>query len=112
MFQLNLPFRRQSKTTGRGSSRTKKRRLFGSNIIMPCVFCNIKLTFDYATIDHIIPHSKGGPNIIENLTISCMDCNSNRGSVSFDDWKKIGLYYKIIRALKKSERIIGRCLVG
>lgn len=78
---------------------------------MPCVFCNTKLIFDDATIEHIIPFSKGGSHVIENLTISCKPCNSSRGSIAFDAWKRMAFYYKIVRVLKKNGKIIGNCLL-
>jgi 5-methylcytosine-specific restriction endonuclease McrA len=32
-----------------------------------------------ATLDHIIPVSRGGLNVTENLKWACVDCNSRRG---------------------------------
>ena len=39
-----------------------------------CYWCNTKLNNDYH-IDHYIPLSKGGIHTIDNIVISCPDCN-------------------------------------
>lgn len=33
----------------------------------------------HATIDHVIPRSKGGPNDRSNLVLACFACNQSRG---------------------------------
>lgn len=57
-----------------------------------CCFCGARLTFEpnksvpgrppksYATIEHVIPRSKGGTNAQTNLKLSCWTCNNVRGS--------------------------------
>lgn len=110
MFQLILPHTR-SNTAGRGSSRARKARLFGTREFVPCVFCEMQLNFEQATVEHIVPINKGGPNVLENLTISCRMCNNNRNSTPFDEWKKVAKYDKFVRLLMKSNRIVGNCLV-
>lgn len=35
--------------------------------------------FRLATLDHVIPRSRGGPNSEENLVTSCVDCNAWKG---------------------------------
>jgi len=59
MFQLLLPGIR-SKTSGGRGTRRKKIRLFGKNKYMPCVYCKQTLSFDEATIEHIVPQWQGG----------------------------------------------------
>ena len=34
---------------------------------------------DFATIDHIVPLSKGGTDKIENMQAACARCNAEKG---------------------------------
>lgn len=57
-----------------------------------CFYCGVGLKIfrftqfygiargDYATFDHIIPKSKGGGFVVQNLVLACADCNSERGN--------------------------------
>jgi hypothetical protein len=45
-----------------------------------CHYCKKQLTRFSATLDHIQPVSKGGLNSFDNLTTSCLHCNSERGN--------------------------------
>lgn len=53
-----------------------------------CLYCNVDLTHDNATADHIIPISNGGNNTQVNLIVCCNDCNSERGNLEFKDFLK------------------------
>lgn len=54
-----------------------------------CAICNDKMLFEiahshsplYATIDHILPASKGGANCLKNFRLTCAECNNERGNV-------------------------------
>jgi 5-methylcytosine-specific restriction endonuclease McrA len=48
-----------------------------------CNWCKQKVKEKEATIDHLVPRSRGGSNKRENLVMSCIDCNSKRGN----NWK-------------------------
>jgi 5-methylcytosine-specific restriction endonuclease McrA len=37
-----------------------------------------KLDPDHATLDHLIPRSRGGTNDLDNLLMACCQCNSRR----------------------------------
>lgn len=56
-----------------------------------CQYCGRKAPKDELTIDHIIPRSRGGKSIWENVVIACMDCNSLKGG--FLPWE-VGLSLK------------------
>jgi 5-methylcytosine-specific restriction endonuclease McrA len=42
-----------------------------------CKNCN---STENITIDHIVPVSKGGKNILSNLQLLCRSCNSKKGA--------------------------------
>lgn len=39
-----------------------------------CAYC-VRSCVECATIDHLIPLSKGGDNRLENLVLACQECN-------------------------------------
>lgn len=43
-----------------------------------CHYCSKVLTKYSATLDHILPVSKGGDNAYDNLITACLHCNSQR----------------------------------
>lgn len=45
-----------------------------------CGYCNRRCTNSNATLDHIIPKSKGGQNIPGNLVTCCQRCNQYKGN--------------------------------
>ena len=68
----------------RGNTKRRK-RLWNEN--PNCYWCG-KLTsmtskegsHDFATVDHVVPRSKGGRNYYENTVLSCYDCNQKKGN--------------------------------
>lgn len=46
-----------------------------------CIYCGHQINAETATIDHIIPQSKGGPNEDFNKVASCKDCNQKKGNL-------------------------------
>jgi 5-methylcytosine-specific restriction endonuclease McrA len=63
-----------------------KRELFKTKVTIPCFYCNKALSQKEASVDHIIPKSKGGPNDPSNYLISCRKCNSDRGNTDIEIW--------------------------
>ncbi len=54
-----------------------------------CWYCRIALEAKECQLDHKIPHSRGGPNVIENMAISCGPCNRAKwsmGEFEFKNW--------------------------
>jgi 5-methylcytosine-specific restriction endonuclease McrA len=56
-----------------------------------CVFCEVSVTWDHladnqATVDHILPRSKGGTECLANLQLLCRKCNQEKGdTIIMDD---------------------------
>lgn len=40
----------------------------------------------FATIDHIVPRSKGGPDSGDNLCLACSPCNGDKGALLLEEW--------------------------
>lgn len=51
-----------------------------------CLYCGVKLNYENATADHIVPVSNGGNNTQVNLIVCCSDCNSERGNLDFKEF--------------------------
>lgn len=51
-----------------------------------CAYCHKPIELDESIGDHMIPHSKGGRTIYQNLAVSCKDCNSVKSSLPWDGW--------------------------
>jgi hypothetical protein len=49
-----------------------------------CAYCGVKP--ERLDPDHVVPLSKGGPNIIGNLLPACARCNTDKRDLSLDDW--------------------------
>ena len=62
-----------------------------------CCHCGVGMVFKrfragegvgtQATIEHIVPVSRGGAHTWRNVALACRDCNFRRGAKSLDDWK-------------------------
>jgi 5-methylcytosine-specific restriction endonuclease McrA len=55
-----------------------------------CVYCGVATRRlakglsrapDLATLDHVVPRSKGGPLNRDNLVLACQACNNERGTM-------------------------------
>lgn len=72
-----------SQSDGTASSRCIKALLNNAD---QCPYCGVNLTPDTATIDHIIPISKGGLHSAFNLIACCLPCNVKKSNKSFAEW--------------------------
>jgi len=50
-----------------------------------CQYCGEKMTAKNATIDHLIPQSKGGKHNKANLRACCLICNSIKSGKTFEE---------------------------
>lgn len=44
-----------------------------------CYLCGRRLSQQTATLDHVLPQSKGGNAVPENLRLACAVCNVRKG---------------------------------
>lgn len=72
-----------------------------------CCFCGIVMV-EYpnqknsATIEHVIPSSKGGTNSPKNYAISCNHCNNKRGTLDWEVFMEMG--NKIVQKQKNKRQ--------
>lgn len=51
-----------------------------------CAYCGVPITYKTVQFDHIIPVSKGGTTIPENMLPACMSCNNNKKAKDVVSW--------------------------
>jgi 5-methylcytosine-specific restriction endonuclease McrA len=63
-----------------GFTRTKRKKqllmIWGVNGKAPCWWCLKIVEGEKASIEHLLPQSRGGSHHLDNLRIACLDCNS------------------------------------
>lgn len=52
----------------------------------PCAYCGAVAT----EVDHVLPVSRGGTNVEENLAPACAPCNQSKGSRTPEEWRACG----------------------
>lgn len=66
----------------------RKRRLRAWLRDPHCFWCNERLDPALATIDHVVPLSKGGRPHHDNEVLSCYACNQAKGNKFWPRYKK------------------------
>lgn len=66
----------------RASHCTKKNVNFRDLYV--CQYCTKKLSHKEATVDHVVPVSKGGDLTWENVVTACRDCNNKKSDKDLD----------------------------
>ena len=55
-----------------------KLKLFAAS--QQCHYCKKHLNWEDATLDHVVPLSKGGKTVENNLVLACAPCNFAKGN--------------------------------
>ena len=55
-----------------------------------CYYCEGKVSSSKIHFDHIVPLSKGGSHSVDNLCVSCADCNQTKHNKPIQAWVRIG----------------------
>ena len=50
-----------------------------------CAYCAEFINYDQS-IDHVLPVVAGGPNRIENIVLTCPECNSSKQHKPVEEW--------------------------
>lgn len=72
----------RSSKAERSAERNAERRWRKIEKQKKCPYCLIELTKDNATKDHMIPKSRGGKGLSDNIVICCKDCNSKKANLT------------------------------
>ena len=59
-----------------------------------CIYCGSKT---HLTLDHILPRSRGGPDLPDNAVWVCKTCNSSKGNKRLYEWYGLENRYKVPR---------------
>lgn len=65
------------------------KKMFYDSYGEKCKYCEEILNVKTMACDHIIPISKGGESTPKNLQIICRRCNTRKGPLDEEDFKKI-----------------------
>ena len=84
-----------SSRTGNRTYRANRATVLANNNI--CFICGMKIDMelkfphpDSPSVDHVIPHVKGGDDSISNLRPAHLNCNRKKHSKDFADVRKRG----------------------
>lgn len=85
IIATQLPPSYMKRSTRWGTSRSGKRKQKSLKHILfkrdpKCYWCTKLLTLPEATLDHMIPLSRGGSNSPDNQVLACYSCNQTRGN--------------------------------
>ena len=53
-----------------------------------CIYCGIHASKAKMEIEHVVPRSRGGTDSLNNLVLSCHECNQAKGNLSLSEYLK------------------------
>lgn len=53
-----------------------------------CYYCNGPVTAKTATMDHILPVSRGGRSVAGNVVVACKPCNTAKKDQLTSEWEE------------------------
>lgn len=109
---------------GTAKQRKTLRFLLWKDVNGKCVYCNRTMWVQeyhkkgkaslMATIEHIVPESKGGTDRLANLTCSCVNCNSSRGSIKHEHFlklRKMREWCRITKKVRQNQSVLTRSMI-
>lgn len=86
--QMELQKRREEEARNRSKVRRTNQRQVRLALLAEdphCYYCRVRLTMDTATVEHLVPLSRGGTNHRSNKVLACKGCNHARADVTVED---------------------------
>lgn len=84
---------RQSNWQGSKWIRPEKRYAIYLRDGLACAYCGAGPDDSLLSLDHVVPHSRGGSNEATNLVTCCSRCNSSRGQRSVPNFARAVAVY-------------------
>ena len=96
---LNVEFKKEGNKHNTARWKNFRKKMFSHqrtkfNGKLHCWFCDKTLQTktpnieNFATLDHLIPQSKGGKKYdVNNVVVSCFECNNKKGSLSLSQFR-------------------------
>ena len=84
-------------TTSSSEARRLWRRKIKERWDYECAYCGSE---EDLTIDHVVPRSKGGMDIPENMVWCCESCNQNKAHTPWEDWYFSQEFFTLNRYIK------------
>ena len=78
--------RRALKLNAQGSHTNAEFNILCESLGWECSYCGKSLNIRTASRDHKIPLSRGGNDSIDNITLSCIRCNSVKNAKTFEEF--------------------------
>lgn len=63
-----------------------------------CIYCEGKTDL---TLEHILPRSRGGPDVADNARWACKSCNSSKGDKRLYEWFELERRYEVPRIAER-----------
>lgn len=86
---MNTAHLKQHKNTEKQKAKALKKSQKWQNRVRKegrCTYCAKPLTTDTATMDHIVPLSRGGKTTLANLVVACRSCNMQKHARTAVEW--------------------------
>lgn len=84
MIKLNIFYR---VLESGGTMKTRKwKKLYSAQVSFVCPYCLKTFPLSQATRDHCVPKNRGGKTTPDNIVLSCQKCNSEKGSLTPEEY--------------------------